>query len=175
MASKKPEHAEGEARKIFTKISETSQKTLDSISDLVWTLNPENDLMEDMFMRMRLYISEILEAKEIPYEFNVSQETERIKMTMDKRKNLYLVFKEAINNIAKYAKCTKVTINVKRDHENLELEIIDNGIGFIVELVERNGNGLRNMRQRASQMNGTVTINSKPGEGTCLKLLFRYT
>lgn len=175
MATKKQEHGPEEVRRIFTKISETSQKTLDSISDLVWTLNPENDMMEDLFMRMRVYMSEILEAKEILYEFNVTEETGRIKITMDKRKNLYLIFKETINNIAKYSKCTKVLISIKLLDGNIAMEVADNGIGFIVEQAARTGNGLKNMQQRASQMGGTITIKSKPGEGTGLKLVFPYT
>lgn len=175
MATKKPEHSPEDVKRIFTKISETSQKTLDSISDLVWTLDPENDLMQDLFMRMRLYASETLEAKEIMYEFNVAQETEFIKMTMDKRKNIYLIFKEALNNIIKYSKCTRVLINVKLVNHNMEFEITDNGIGFEEEHLEHKGNGLKNMKQRASQLNGTLTIESKPGEGTNIKLRFQYT
>jgi two-component sensor histidine kinase len=175
MATKKTEHSPEDVKRIFTKISETSQRTLDSISDLVWTLDPENDLMEDLFMRMRLYTSEILEAKEIMYEFNVAQETELVKMTMDKRKNIYLIFKEAINNIVKYSKCTKVLINVKLINHSMEFEIADNGIGFIEGHTEHKGNGLKNMKQRASQLNGTLTIKSKPCEGTNIKLQFQYT
>ncbi|HTB31603.1 MAG TPA: two-component regulator propeller domain-containing protein [Bacteroidia bacterium] len=175
MATKKREHSPEDVKRIFTKISETSQKTLDSISDLVWTLDPENDLMQDLFMRMRLYTSEILEAKEIMYEFNVAQETELVKMTMDKRKNIYLIFKEALNNIVKYSKCTRVLINVKLINHTMEFEIADNGIGFIEGTGEHKGNGLKNMKQRASQLNGTLTIKSKPGEGTNIKLLFQYT
>ncbi len=175
MATKKPQHSPEDAKRLFTKISETSQRTLDSISDLVWTLDPENDLMQDLFMRMRLYTSEILEAKEIMYEFNVAQETELVKMTMDKRKNIYLIFKEAINNIVKYSKCTQVLINVKLVNNTMEFEIADNGIGFTEGHTEHKGNGLKNMRQRASQLNGTITIKSKPGEGTDVKLQFRYT
>jgi signal transduction histidine kinase len=175
MATKKREHSPEDVKRILTKISETSQKTLDSISDLVWTLDPENDLMQDLFMRMRIYTSEILETKEIMYEFNVSQETEFVKMTMDKRKNIYLIFKEAINNIVKYSKCTQVLINVKLINHSIEFEIADNGIGFTEGQTEHKGNGLKNMKQRASQLNGTITIKSKPGEGTNIKLLFQYT
>ena len=175
MATKKPEHSPEDVKRIFTKISETSQKTLDSISDLVWTLDPENDLMQDLFMRMRIYTSEILEAKEIMYEFNVAQETELVKMTMGKRKNIYLIFKEALNNIVKYSKCTQVLINVKLHNHTMEFEIADNGIGFIEGQGEHKGNGLKNMKQRALQLNGTITIKSKPGEGTKIKLQFQYT
>jgi two-component sensor histidine kinase len=175
MARKKPEHVPEEARRIFTKISETSQRTLDSISDLVWTMDPENDLAEDLFMRMRVYTSETLEAKEISYEFNVTEQTGRIKMDMEKRKNFYLIFKEAINNIAKYSKCTKVIIDVKPNNGNLELKITDNGVGFAEPQAEQTGHGLKNMKQRALQMNGRITITSKPGKGTSIELIFPYT
>jgi two-component system sensor histidine kinase UhpB len=109
------------------------------------------------------------------YEFNVTQETELVKMTMDKRKNIYLIFKEAINNIVKYSKSTQVLINVKRVDRTIEFEIADNGIGFTEGQGEHKGNGLKNMKQRASQLNGTITIKSKPGEGTKIRLLFQYT
>jgi signal transduction histidine kinase len=175
MASKKAKQTPEEVMRILTKISETSQKTLDSISDIVWTVNPKNDLMEDLFMRMRLHTSEILETQSISYEFNADRETENIKMTMERRKNIYLIFKESVNNIAKYSKCTHVLINAELNNGNVELEITDNGIGFHEGDVADSGNGLKNMKLRASQIKGKISIESKPGEGTTIRLIFPYT
>ncbi|HTB32093.1 MAG TPA: two-component regulator propeller domain-containing protein [Bacteroidia bacterium] len=181
MATQKKGRSEEDSMKLFTKIHETSQKTLDSVSDMVWTFDPEFDLMDDLIARVRLYASEILESKEISYDFTAGNETGRIKMPMDTRKNFYLIFKEALNNLVKYSGCTHARISIKQINGNMELEISDNGIGFSQkdpsgkdEQVVRSGNGLKNMKQRAIYLHGNITIDTKPGEGTTVRLIFPY-
>ncbi|HTA26585.1 MAG TPA: two-component regulator propeller domain-containing protein [Bacteroidia bacterium] len=174
MATQKKGRSEADSLKLFTKIYETSQKTLDSVSDMVWTFDPEFDLMDDLIARIRLYASEILESREISYDFIANNDTGRIKMPMDTRKNFYLIFKEALNNLVKYSKCTHAIISIKQVGGNLEMEITDNGIGFKEGQIDGSGNGLKNMKQRAYYLHGNITIETKPGEGTTVRLVFPY-
>lgn len=90
-------------------------------------------------------------------------------MGLDQRKDLYLIFKEAINNAAKYSHCKKVTIIITLDNHEITLQITDDGGGFNASNGTA-GNGLRNMKQRASDMEGHVAITSGKGEGTTVFL-----
>jgi len=94
-----------------------------------------------------------------------------MKLDMQTRKNLYLIFKEAMNNAAKYASCSTVEVRTSQESGQVKMVIRDNGKGFD-RLVAKQGNGLANMHQRAAQMKGRLSIQS--GEyGTVIELVFR--
>ena len=84
-------------------IGESSRKMLDAMADIVWTINPENDQFEKIILRMRSFAYELLGAKNIDFEFIADEEVTKMKLPMDVRKNLYLIFKEATNNMVKYS------------------------------------------------------------------------
>ena len=85
---------------------------------------------------------------------------------MQERKNIYLIYKEAINNVYKYSGATTVTVSTKKDANNLMLSITDNGKGFGAEEKTKNGNGLTNMKNRAEEIRGVLLIKSITAEGT---------
>jgi signal transduction histidine kinase len=86
------------------------------------------------------------------------------------RKNLYLIFKESLNNASKYSKATEITAKITIQDGDLFLIVSDNGKGFSVEDEQHRGNGLRNMQERAAQMNGEIKVDSQIGKGTYIKL-----
>ena len=88
---------------------------------------------------------------------------------MNVRKNLFLIFKEATNNMVKYSRADKAMFTVKGEKNNLMLVISDNGRGFNVRQ-DTEGNGLRNMKKRAQEIDGELLINSEPGKGTSVQL-----
>jgi len=164
-----------ETQVIFNKISESSHKTMESMKDIVWTVNPENDTMDSLLTRMRIYASEILEPLGIDYHFKVGEEVENSKLVMEQRRNFYLIFKEAINNIAKYSGCSKVSITIYKSEEKIKMKVTDNGIGFNTINNANKGNGLKNMNERAHLMHGKFIIESIEGEGTIITLVFPVT
>ena len=93
---------------------------------------------------------------------------------MQQRKNLYLIFKEAVNNAAKYANCSIVNVKIFKEDHHVCLHVSDNGKGFEPEFCE-NGNGLKNMRTRAAEIDGKISIESKPGKGTDISLSMPIT
>jgi signal transduction histidine kinase len=151
------------------KIHENSNYILESMSDIVWAINPVNDSFEKTLFRMKEFAADILEPLNIQYEFKLSEGLHSISMQLKKRKDFFLFFKEALNNAAKYSHCTKVGISIVQQNDFVVLQAEDNGIGFDTGKDYR-GNGLRNMKQRADQMNGEFTINSEPGKGTSIYL-----
>ena len=88
---------------------------------------------------------------------------------MEARRDFFLIFKEAVNNVAKYSRCSKCSIHISLHQHRLLLDIHDNGIGFDVNKAD-SGNGLSNMHKRAEAMKGRVTFQSNPGEGTQVTL-----
>src|SRR4030095_13000601 len=98
-------------------------------------------------------------------------------LDMVARKNLYLIFKEAINNAAKYSGCKNVWIDISLEGKKLVMQIRDDGKGFQVPAGDEpemslSGNGLRNMKKRAEELAGEITIDSVPGDGVTLNLRF---
>jgi signal transduction histidine kinase len=151
------------------KIQERSQKMLDVMDDIIWSAKPENDPMESLVIRMREYAGEVLEAAGIDYSIDFPEAMKDIKLNMEQKKNLYLVFKEAINNLAKYSKSKEAIIHFQMNHSLLQMEVNDTGVGFDPSLVPR-GNGLENMKTRTEEMNGRLLINTSIGKGTTVKV-----
>lgn len=150
-------------------ISESSRKMLDAMNDIVWTINPENDQFEKIIMRMRSFAFELLGAKDIEFEFYVDEEVSKIKLPMEARKNLFLIFKETTNNMVKYAGADKAMFSIKAKKDMLTMLIRDNGKGFDTK-IEFSGNGLKNIRKRAHEIGAALTIDSMPGNGTTVQL-----
>ena len=159
------------SRELLEKISERSEKTLDALSDIVWSINTRNDSIDNFLWKLREFLSEMLEPLDIKYELTVEKEIENLKLGMIARKELYLIGKEAICNAAKYAHCSSVQISLSRYKNTCTLTISDDGNGFDVNTVST-GNGIFNMKQRAKKINGTISIESKLGSGTLITVSF---
>lgn len=151
------------------KIHENSNNILDSMSDIVWAINPINDSFEKTIFRMKEFAADILEPQDIQYEFRLTENLHSTSMNLKERKDFFLFFKEAINNAAKYSRSTIVTIDLYRQDGFLILKVADNGIGFDTGK-NSSGNGLRNMNQRAKELNGEFSISSEPNKGTTIEL-----
>ena len=158
----------------LSKITDNSQRMMEAMDDIVWSIKPDNDNMHRVIARMREYATGILEAKNIEFEFQVEDKINDLKPDMEARRDLFLIFKEAINNIAKYSHAKRAEVQITYRDKWLQMQIMDNGIGFELEKVD-NGNGLDNMVKRASKMGGKLKIDSKPDLGTeiCLTVPMR--
>ncbi len=151
------------------KIGDNSQRMMDAMDDIVWSIKPSNDSMQKITARMREFATNVLEAKEIEMNFNVQPEVYDVKLDMEARRDFFLVFKEAVNNAAKYSKAGNVAINIEMKHKKLQFTIHDDGIGFDVPAAD-SGNGLGNMTKRAEAMQGQLNIASEAGKGTTVTL-----
>lgn len=155
-------------------ISERTRQVMDTMSDIVWSVNPKNDEFGSVVMRMREFAAETLEAKNIILQFNSHESLQELELPMELRKDFYLLFKEAINNAAKYAQAQHVWVNLNKHHHEIRLEIKDDGHGFDPDKVKM-GNGLQNMRERADRLKGNFSLNAKENEGTQIILTFPFT
>src|SRR5690606_18140076 len=174
VSEKKLENEKPEISEFLTQITEQSSQAQQSISDIVWSVNPENDTLENMVIRMREYLIQTLENKNIQTHFNIDETLLQTNLDMEKRRDFLLLFKEAINNIAKHAQATQVTVNLQKKNEGILLRILDDGIGFEVDRMHSR-NGLKNMKSRAKSMHGELNLVSKSGNGTQLELFLKTT
>ena len=154
----------------ISKISDNSQRMMEAMDDIVWSIKPSNDNMQRVTARMREFATGLLEAKDIALQFSVADEVTDVKLNMEARRDFFLIFKEALNNAAKYSKATKVMVTVALQDKQLAFTIKDNGTGFDVAKAD-SGNGLGNMQKRADVMRGKLRIRSAAGEGTEVRLI----
>ncbi len=158
-----------QSHEYFQRIGDQSAKMMETMADIVWSINPINDSLEQTLVKMKEFAAEILEPKSIVYKFEVATNLLTEKLGTTSRKNIFLIFKEAINNAAKYSECTEVIIYISSISGKLLLEISDNGKGFDEDRV-KSGNGLRNMTQRTNEVHGELKRTSNEGSGTQIKV-----
>jgi signal transduction histidine kinase len=168
MAKNKVQVDNNKTTEYLGKISEYSERMMDAMDDIVWSIKPSNDSMHKITARMREFATNVLEAKEIDFEFTIDESVYEVKLNMEARRDFFLIFKEAVNNAAKYSKAKHLVIRLTMKNRKLVLIVKDDGVGF--NLVEADGNGLGNMQKRADQLNGYITIESQKGDGTCVNL-----
>lgn len=159
-------------RETLQNISEQSGRLVEDMRDIVWSIHPDNDSMEKMAARMRQYAAQALESQGIDVHFSMAPQLRPLKMQPEARKHLYLFFKEALHNIARHAQCTRADVNLRREKNELLLEIRDNGRGFdtAAQTTGSGGNGLRNLKQRAEVLGGKMEMDSRSGSGTSIRL-----
>jgi signal transduction histidine kinase len=153
-------------------IGESSRKIIESMSDIVWSINPENDSFDKIIFRMRSLSYNLLKIKTIECTFNADESLSGIKLPMEIRRNFYLIFKEALNNLVKYSQAFHASILVSREHSTISCIVRDDGIGFDNSR-EYEGNGLGNMRKRAKEIGAVLVIKSAIGKGTTIELNLR--
>lgn len=166
--SKVAQEEKDNTQNYLQRISDQSAKMMETMGDMVWSINPQNDSLEQVIVRMREFATEILDAQNIALEFTDNIPVNLV-LNAEKRKNLFLIFKEVINNAAKYSQATQVKVSLSKIHNDVHLHISDNGKGFN-ETTVRAGNGLRNLRERATEIGGTLMIKSESGKGTAVDL-----
>lgn len=153
----------------LSKASEDIQRISESLSDIVWNINPRYDQLDTLFVRMKRYAADMFDGKNINSRFEFPETESGIQLSMTQRRDLYLIFKEAVNNLVKYSGATEALVKLATENNQLKLLISDNGKGFDRSLL-RTGNGLHNMEQRALASGGVLNIRSAPGKGTKVEL-----
>lgn len=157
------------SKEYLSKASEDIQRISESLSDIVWNINPRYDDLQNLFIRMKRYAADMLDGKNINGQFEFPATESGLKLSMTQRRDLYLIFKEAVNNLAKYSQAKNAVIRVTAGEHTIELVVQDDGCGFDWNEI-KTGNGLQNMQQRAKASGASVSINSLPGKGTTVNL-----
>ena len=155
---------------IVTAIKEQSSHIGEVLEEIIWNVNPKNDLLENIVLRMQQYGNETLENAGKFIEWQLDIHRKEIEIEAQKRKELYLFFKEAINNIAKHSKCKTAQIKIKTEAKSLIININDDGVGFDSEK-KYTSNGIESMKERAKKLRATILIESIQNQGTNISLI----
>ncbi len=153
----------------ISKISDNSQRMMEAMDDIVWSIKPANDSMQKITARMREFATSVLEAKNIELSFRAEDSVHDVKLNMEARRDFFLIFKEAVNNVAKYSQCKQARVHISVHNSRLVLIVEDDGKGFDAQTVD-SGNGLGNMQKRAEALKGRLLIDSTPGKGSRVTL-----
>ena len=149
-------------------IAGLSRELVDSMSDIVWAINPERDSLGDLTQRMRHFASDVLTARGIDFRFRFPDSERDVKVGANLRRELFLIFKEAVNNTVRHSGCTTAEIEFEVDGHCVFLKLSDNGRGFDVLGKKGSGHGLASMRARTEGLGGKLEIGSQPGSGATL-------
>ena len=174
----KEKNRQDDLQNALEKISSTSGEMISEMNDIVWVINPRNDSMNIILQRMESFAKPLLNTQGIQYKFEYDPDLIKLYLQMESRKNFYLIFKEAVNNVVKYSCAKNLFVRIERRHQDVVLLVKDDGKGFSMAEAEEkaknsmSGNGLRNMQVRAKEMKGDMTITSEPGKGTKIELIF---
>jgi len=160
----------------LAEIAESARALVDSMSDIVWSIDPRRDELASVIARVREFALDLLEPNGIELDFETPPGAERARLAPEQRRHLYLILKESVHNVARHAQCRRVSIALRLDGRRLHAEVADDGRGFEAgpEAGARRagggGHGLPGMRERARQMRGSLEVRSAPGEGTVVIL-----
>ena len=148
-------------------IARASRELVDSMSDIVWVINPERDQLRDLTQRMRRFASDLFTSRGIEFTFRAPSSDHHLKVGADVRRHIFLIFKESVNNIVRHSGCTKADLDLRVDGGWIVLTVTDDGAGFDPGHPS-DGNGLANIRERARVLGGEVRMDSGNGAGTTI-------
>jgi len=144
---------------------------VDNMSDIVWLVNPKPKSMNDLFIRLKEIYYPILLQQGTRFIVEIPESFVETKLTMDERQNIYLIFKEAINNSIKYSKALNIYFTAEYEDRSAVISLKDDGVGFDVSLEA--GNGIPNMKKRAVNIKASIEILSTRGKGTSVTLMVK--
>lgn len=163
------------ARNHLQRIGETARQVMDSLNDIVWSVNPSNDSMAEVVGKMKDVATELFEMLDCTIVFTVQEEVLVYSLPLEKRRDFLLIYKEILTNAARYSNAKKINVKLQLIENQIVLRVSDDGVGFDVSQPPRTngGNGLKNIETRANRLGGSVTIDSAPGLGTDVSLVIQ--
>jgi signal transduction histidine kinase len=157
------------ARRDFDRISEMSRELVTALYETVWAVSPENDNLEALGSYLSQMANRLCEQTTLRCRFHVTGLPTEVQLSSQTRHNITMAVKEAIHNTIKHAHASEVTITITHANDQLEIIVQDNGRGFAPG-APTEGNGLGNMRQRLAGVGGDCTVESRPGDGTTVRI-----
>ena len=153
------------AKKFLSLITESSLHAKEAMNDIIWSIDPANDSWGTIIAKLQRYASDLFESKGIAHTIEMPPAEVAVDIDPRRRRNFWLLFKEIITNAAKHSKCTEVRVQLAVDGPQVRLTVEDNGVGFDPEK-PATGQGLKNIKSRASLLDARVDVRTAPGSGT---------
>jgi len=156
------------AGELLSSIAEIARESVASMNDIVWAISPDHDSPSDLMLRMRRYVEDVFAIRDVAVLFNAPVSDSALKLSVGVRRDVLLIFKEAVNNAARHSNCSKIEIEFRVDNSRLFLRITDNGSGM-EDNSESDGQGLVSMARRAKALGGDLRVHSIPAQGTSVE------
>lgn len=159
-------------KRMLDRVTTNSALALERMNDIVWNVHTRSEGTDQLVARMRGFAVQAAEAKGFTLKFVAGGEVEDLKLDMEQRKEVYLIFKEAVNNAAKYSGCTELRVELSGTGGKLRMVVTDNGRGFTKGKVDPNGggNGLPGMERRARLIGARLGVETGEGRGAQVSL-----
>jgi ligand-binding sensor domain-containing protein/signal transduction histidine kinase len=152
------------------RLTEATREVSEAVDEIVWAVNPKNDTLDRLVPYLLHYAEEFLEPTDIRYRLDAPKDFPPLPIKSDARHNLFLVLKEALNNSVKHARAGEIHVQIAYARPEFTVEVTDNGAGFDPAALDARGNGLQNMRRRIEEIGGRFMLDSRPGQGTRLRI-----
>jgi signal transduction histidine kinase len=137
----------------------------ESMSDVVWSIQPKNETIGSFIQRGRAFTTEVCEGKGMTFSFRVESSLEEIAAPPQVLRNLLLFLKESVTNAARHSRCRSLTVMVDSHHPGISITVVDDGTGF-EPTSNKSGNGMKNMAERIRKIGGEFKLDTGPGRGT---------
>jgi signal transduction histidine kinase len=155
----------------FRLIPATARRTIQSLDEIVWAINPRHDSLESLANYLSQFAQQHMTLARVRCVLDVPAIVPAMTLSAEVRHKLVLAAREALQNVATHAAATEARVTLQLDDEALVIVIADNGCGFEPSLVGGEGNGLPNMRRRLEDIGGRLEITSQPGQGATVRLV----
>ena len=155
---------------VLHKMGESSREMVTSMSDIVWAISPGNDDGDKLIKRMESYAADLCAVRGMVLHFSADEKMAALQLPLEHRKNIYLIFKESVNNAVKYAEAKNIWVQLAMEGKKISLLVKDDGKGYDPATV-RPGNGLKNLPLRATEIGGQLTITAEEGKGVEVRLV----
>jgi signal transduction histidine kinase len=168
-------NGQGRPGEPLERVATLARELVDSMSDIVWSIRSEAHGMESLIRRMREFAIDLLSSQGIDFELRTPQLGKNAELSLQARRQVFLIFKECIHNAARHSHCTAVVAELKIADRDAVLTIEDNGRGLSPEEKpprSAGGNGISNMRRRSQELGGEMQLTSRPGEGCRITIHF---
>lgn len=154
------------------RIGETSRELIDMLGDIVWSVNPRYDTLQDVIRRLVHFGEEVCEARGITFETVIAPELQKLTLSLERRRDLYLVFKEAMTNAVRHSGADRLVFAVRSTPGGIAITLRDNGCSF-VSSAGAEGHGAHSIRERAARLGAELRYGSEPDQGTSVELFFK--
>jgi signal transduction histidine kinase len=151
-------------------ISQTARETTRSLDEIVWAVNPANDTLDGLVNYVGKYAQEYLALAGLRCRAELPTQLPAVSIPPEVRHNVFLAFKEAVNNVVKHAQATESWIRLRLEPAHFILEIEDDGRGLADLDSKQDRNGLRNMKKRMADIHGEFSIGAASARGTVVRL-----
>lgn len=154
-------------------ISRTTREIIQAMDEIVWTINPQNDTLDNLANYIFQYAQDYFQNSGVRCRLDLPAKLPEKTMSTEERHNLFMAVKEALNNILKHAHATEARVQLSVTDDRLVIVVADNGRGFPAPLPSGTGDGLNNMRTRLERIGGKLTLAPNPGGGALVRMEVR--